>query len=155
VTKTTAIIDIAADEWVAACTASAARGCDVVDWLTAVDTAESLFVVVHLVDPGSSRSEMLRCELDSERPEIESITSWFPGADWHERETHEMFGIEFLGRSQTNALLMRAGDGSSPMRKAAALDARVRTPWPGQESTTGRRRQKLPPGVRAEWTRDE
>ena len=84
-TKTPAIIDIAADEWVAACTASAARGCDVVDWLTAVDTAESLFVVVHLVDPGSSRSEMLRCELNVERPEIESITSWFPGADWHER----------------------------------------------------------------------
>ena len=154
-TQTTTIIDIAADEWVAACTASADRGCDVVDWLTAVDTAESLFVVVHLVDPGSSRSQMLRCELNSERPEIASITSWFPGADWHERETHEMFGIEFLGRSQTNALLMRAGDGSSPMRKTAPLDARVRTPWPGQESATGRRRQKLPPGVRAEWTRDE
>ena len=79
-TKTPAIIDIAADEWVAACTASAASGCDVVDWLTAVDTAESLFVVVHLVDPGSSRSEMLRCELNVERPEIESITSWFPGS---------------------------------------------------------------------------
>ncbi|NKB92571.1 MAG: NADH-quinone oxidoreductase subunit C [Candidatus Nanopelagicales bacterium] len=154
-TQTTMIIDIATDEWVAACTASAARGCDVVDWLTAVDTAESLFVVVYLVDPGSSRSEMLRCELSGERPEIESITSWFPGADWHERETHEMFGIEFLGRSQTNALLIRAGDGSSPLRKTAPLDARVRTPWPGQESATGRRRQKLSPGVRAEWIRDE
>ena len=154
-TQTTAIIDIAADEWVATCTASAARGCDVVDWLTAVDNAELLFVVVHLVDPGSSRSEMRRCELNVERPEIASIMSCFPGADWHERETHEMFGIEFLGRSQTNALLMRAGDGSSPMRKTAALHARVRTPGPGQESATGRRRQKLPPGVRAEWTRDE
>ena len=154
-TQTTTIIDIAADKWVAACKASADRGCDVVDWLTAVDTADSLFLVVHLVDPGSSRSEMLRCELNVERPEIQSITSLFPGADWHERETHEMFGIQFPGRFQTNALLMRAGDGSSPMRKTAALDARVRTPWPGQESATRRRRQKLPPGVRAEWTRDE
>ena len=91
-TKTPAIIDIAADEWVAACTASAARGCDVVDWLTAVDTAESLFVVVHLVDPGSSRSEMLRCELNVERPEIE--TRRFPERLARTRDAR-MFGIQF------------------------------------------------------------
>ena len=90
-----------------------------------------------------------------EEEEVPTAVDLWKTADWHERETHEMFGIQFLGRSQTNALLMRAGDGSTPMRKTAALDARVRTPWPGQESATGRRRQKLPPGVRAEWTRDE
>ena len=96
-TKTPAIIDIAADEWVAACTASAARGCDVVDWLTAVDTAESLFVVVHLVDPGSSRSEMLRCELNVER-QIASII--VPGSRLARTRDARNVRNQFLGRSR-------------------------------------------------------
>ncbi len=110
--------------------------------LTAVDTAESLFAVVHLVDPGSSRSEMLRCELNSERPEIEKHHVVVPGSRLaRTRDSAEMFGIEFLGRSQTNALLMR-GDGSSPSAQDRSRLMRGEDPVAWQESTTGRRRRE-------------
>ena len=153
-----AIVDVPVDQWVACCTDRADRGLDVVDWLTAVDSSDRLFVLAHLVDPGTGNAEMLRCELDVEFPRVGSVVSWFPGADWHERETAEMFGIEFIGRSEPELLLLReAGvlDRSAPLRKRAALEARVVNPWPGRDENERSRRRKLPPGVRAEWTRDE
>ncbi|MCJ7817787.1 MAG: NADH-quinone oxidoreductase subunit C, partial [Candidatus Thorarchaeota archaeon] len=37
----------------------------------------------------------LRVHLEGETPEIETVSDIFPGLEWHERETHELFGINF------------------------------------------------------------
>lgn len=155
---TDVIVDVLVDDWVESCNERAERGLDVVDWLTAVDTADRLYLLVHLVDPGSGNAEMLRCELDVEAPRAPSVVARFPGADWHERETSEMFGIEFTDRGDLEPLLWRQARTpalSAPLRKASALTARVDTPWPGRDQNERSRRRKLPPGVRAEWVDDE
>ena len=145
------IIDVAPDLWVETCAAYRERGFGSVDWLTAVDRGGTLEVLVHLVDSGAGEEAIVRTCLPVHEPALPSLSDDFPGADWHERETREMYGIEFRGRTDTEPLLLRAGIGEPPMRKAAPLGERVSTPWPGAEEGSGRRRRRLPPGVRAEW----
>ena len=39
-------------------------------------------------------------------PQLPSIVPIIPGADFYEREVAEMFGVEFIGRSETPPLLL-------------------------------------------------
>lgn len=41
---------------------------------------------------------------------IPTIADLCPAADWVERETHEYFAVEFVGRENTKPLMTRAGD---------------------------------------------
>ncbi len=41
---------------------------------------------------------------------IATIADLCPAADWVERETHEYFAVEFIGRENTKPLMTRAGD---------------------------------------------
>jgi NADH:ubiquinone oxidoreductase subunit C len=41
---------------------------------------------------------------------IATIADICPAADWVERETHEYFAVEFIGRENTKPLMTRAGD---------------------------------------------
>ena len=141
------------ESWLATCVGLAKEGLDVVDWLTAIDRDETLEIVVCLVNPGTSDCVLASCRIDAGDPRIDSLTSLFPSADWHERETAEMFVVEFTGRDATEPLLLRCAD-HAPLRHASPLQARIETPWPGADPESGRRRRKPPPGVRPEWTVD-
>ena len=44
--------------------------------------------------------------LPAESPDIASIISILPGADFYEREVAEMFGVKFTGRSETPPMLL-------------------------------------------------
>ncbi len=146
----TEVVATTSEQWLAVCSDYADKGVDVVDWLTAIDRETVLEIVACLVNPGSDALALVSCEVDAGSPRIPSLSGRFPGADWHERETAEMFGVEFTGRPATEPLLLRASS-LAPLRKSAPLAARVETPWPGADPDTGRRRRKLPPGVRSEW----
>lgn len=145
---------VSPDAWLATCASFAERGSSTVDWLTAIDREDGLEVVACLVNPGTSDCVLVSSRVEGDSPRIPSLALIFPGADWHERETAEMFGIEFTGRASTEPLLLKPS-GETPLRKSSPLDARVQTPWPGAEPGSGRRRRKLPPGVRAEWVTDD
>ena len=148
------VLSVAPQAWVDTCASLAARGVSVVDWLTAIDREVGLDLVVCLVNPGTAECVLVSCRFEGEHPRIASLSSMFPGADWHERETAEMFGVEFIGRESTERLLSRQPD-RTPLRKSSPLEARVDVPWPGADSDGGRRRRKLPPGVRADWITDD
>jgi NADH-quinone oxidoreductase subunit C len=63
-----------------------------------------------------------------------SIDSWVPvfaGANWHERETHEMFGIGFAGHNDLRNLYLPTDFEGHPLRKEFPLLARHVKPWPG------------------------
>lgn len=62
------------------------------------------------------------------------VASWvpvYPGADWHERETWEMFGIGFTGHPALRHLYLPAEFEGHPLRKDFPLLAREVKPWPG------------------------
>ena len=63
-----------------------------------------------------------------------SIDSWLPvyaGANWHEREAHEMFGIDFTGHPHLAHLYLPGEFEGHPLRKDFPLLARHVKPWPG------------------------
>jgi len=159
-------------------------GLDYFDWLSAVDEPEadppSVDVVAHLVcstsggepaaEAGGLRRLLLRTRVPAGAPSLASVTDLWRGAAWHERETHEMFGLNFTGfddgaRSADGEplgmrpLLLPDGFEGTPLRKSFVLAARASKPWPGAKEpgesdagTSPSRRKMLPPGVPdAEW----
>lgn len=62
---------------------------------------------------------------------VGSWTDVYPGADWHEREVWEMFGIGFAGHPGLRNLYLPAGFEGHPLRKDFPLLARLVKPWPG------------------------
>jgi len=64
----------------------------------------------------------LRIELEENKPKIDSICPLIPGAEYYERESREMFGIEFLGLPNPVPLLLPDDWQSGyPMRKKERL----------------------------------
>jgi len=113
------------------------QGFDHLADLTAVDWAEGVsprFTVVYHVY-STARGEYLRvatdCANDAE-PSVPSVVSLWPGANWHERECYDMFGIRFAGHPDLRRILMWDGYPGWPLRKEFPL-AGVETPLPDPE----------------------
>jgi len=73
----------------------------------------------------------LKADLEAEHPHIQTWTSVFPGADWCERETWEMYGFVFDGHPNLSHLYLPGEFEGFPMRKDFPLLAREVKPWPG------------------------
>ena len=58
-------------------------------------------------------------------------TGEYPGADWHEREVWEMYGINFAGHPGLRNLYLPGDFEGHPLRKDYPLLARIVKPWPG------------------------
>lgn len=159
-------------EWTRAITDARGNGYDYFDWLTAVDRLHEepagFDVVCHLLatDPDDRPLRAIRVTTRvPDRGELESITGLFRGAAWHERETHEMFGLGFSGFDDGTGLGLRPlllpdGFTAHPLRKDFHLAARASKPWPGgkepgegHESTgsPSRRRVQAPGVPPPEW----
>jgi NADH-quinone oxidoreductase subunit C len=162
-----ATVDAPPARWVEAVTAARdGLGCDFFDWLTAVDELEQGYVVVaHVWSTARRHGVLLRTRLPHHEPAVASVVSVYAGAAWPERETHEMFGIDFPGHPDLAPLLLPPEFEGHPLRKDFVLASRVAKPWPGAvepgESTVDgstvdgapRRQPMRPPGVPApgEW----
>jgi NADH-quinone oxidoreductase subunit C len=73
----------------------------------------------------------LKTDVDERDPHAESWVATYPGADWHERECWEMFGIAFDGHPSLRHLYLPSEFEGHPLRKDYPLLARVVKPWPG------------------------
>jgi NADH-quinone oxidoreductase subunit C len=134
---------VEAGAWRASLEAARDEGYDFFDWLSAVDrtydeTAPGFDVTAHLLDvstPGALRGVLLVSQVADGTP-VDSVTGVFAGAAWHERETFEMFGIDFAGFDDGTGLgirplLLPDGFEGTPLRKSFQLAARASKPWPG------------------------
>ncbi|MET9234015.1 NADH-quinone oxidoreductase subunit C [Streptomyces cellulosae] len=148
-------VDVPSDAWIPALEAARDRlGCTFFDWLSAVDEpGTGLRVTVHVAALAPVRRLLLRTTVPHEAPVLPSAVDVYAGAAWHERETHEMFGVDFTGHPGLDHLLLPDTFEGHPLRKDFVLAARVAKAWPGAkepgESEHGgpKRRQMLPPGV--------
>ncbi len=59
----------------------------------------------------------LKVPLPAEDPVVDSLTPVYPTANWHERETYDMFGIDFAGHPDLRRILMPTDYEGFPLRK--------------------------------------
>jgi NADH-quinone oxidoreductase subunit C len=156
----TMTIDVPAADWVAA--ASALRDdprsdCRFFDWLSAYDDRDAgLAVLARVYSLPHRHGVIVRTHVDRSEGRLPTLTSIWAGADWHERETFEMFGIDFVGHPNLVPLLLPNGFEGNPLRKEFVLASRVAKEWPGRKEpgesdadgpSQTRRRVIAPPGV--------
>ncbi|MGH7997809.1 MAG: NADH-quinone oxidoreductase subunit C [Opitutaceae bacterium] len=105
--------------------------------LTAIDESAAasprFTVVYHLYSP--ERHDYVRITADcadDAAPVMPSICALWPGANWHEREVYDMFGIRFEGHPDLRRILMWDGYPYFPLRKEFPL-AGLDTPLPDSE----------------------
>ena len=151
---------IEAGVWRASLEAARDEGFTFFDWLSAVDrtydeAAPGFDVTAHLLDVGTRgavRGILLVTRVVDGEP-VDSVTGVFAGAAWHERETFEMFGLDFVGHPHLVPLLLPDGFEGHPLRKDFVLAARAAKAWPGakepgeSEAGTAKRAPMRPPGV--------
>ncbi|MEU5599120.1 NADH-quinone oxidoreductase subunit C [Streptomyces sp. NPDC020298] len=148
-------VDVPPSSWIPALEAArTSLSCTYFDWLSAVDEPGTGFrVSAHVVALSPVRRLLLRTTVPHEAPTLASAVGVYAGAAWHERETHEMFGVRFEGHPALDHLLLPETFEGHPLRKDFVLAARVAKAWPGAkepgepEHGGPKRRQMLPPGV--------
>lgn len=84
-----------------------------VDWLA----AGQMEVVYDYFHPCNGLRVVVRCRLPRENPEVATISEIFPGANWHEREAHDFFGIRFLAHPNLTPFLLPEDATYYPLRK--------------------------------------
>jgi NADH-quinone oxidoreductase subunit C len=60
---------------------------------------------------------VIRTRTDRNNPEIPTISNIYQGANWHERETHDFFGIKFTGHPNLEPLLLPEDADFHPLLK--------------------------------------
>ena len=153
-------VDVPQESWVEALTVARDElGFGYFDFLTAVDQLDAdphpgFDVVVHLWSLTDHAHLLIRTRVPAAEPALATATAVFAGASWHERETFEMFGLEFTGHPNLVPLLLPDGFEGNPLRKDFVLAARAAKAWrgakePGEsdEGAAPSRRKTRPPGV--------
>jgi NADH-quinone oxidoreductase subunit C len=79
---------------------------------------EQMEVVYDYTKTGSELCRVVvRCRIPRANPELPTISGVFAGANWHERETHDFFGIRFLGHPDLSPLLLPEDADYHPLLK--------------------------------------
>ena len=109
-----------------------AAGAEPTEMSTGLAGGETRFqVLCRLTDVRRHAGINLKADLDEADPRIASIHDLYRGADWHERETWEMYGFHFDGHPGLRHLYLPSGFEGHPLRKDFPLLARQVKPWPG------------------------
>jgi NADH-quinone oxidoreductase subunit C len=90
-------------------------------------------VVIALTSMRHGVTVVVKVRLPAVDPRMPTLTGVFRGADWHERETAEMFGILFDGHPNLVKLYLPEDFEGHPLRKSFPLASRVYKPWPGEK----------------------
>jgi NADH-quinone oxidoreductase subunit C len=91
----------------------------------------TLELLLHLYSPSYVAHVNIHAPLDPESPSAPTLTGVFRGANWHERETHEMFGVDFEGHPRLVNLYLPEDFEGNPLRKSFKLPSRIVKEWPG------------------------
>ena len=121
------------------------------EWLTATHNGgDSFEISLMLSNEDLTESTILSTAVESN---VDSLTEVYPSVDFHEREVSQMFGVQFLGNSNSDLAFELELTGF-PLRRDFALATRADSQWPGavEPDANAKRRVSLPPGVLPEWT---
>jgi NADH:ubiquinone oxidoreductase subunit C len=141
-------------EWVKTLqTARDRAGLTFISWLSAIDwsqevevgepaaEAESIEerfeVIARLSSVRNAEGAHFVAEVPKDDPSIDSIVTVWPGAEWHEREAAEMFGIDFVGNPNLTHIYLPDSFEGNPLLKSYPLLSREVKPWPGTVDVEG------------------
>jgi NADH-quinone oxidoreductase subunit C len=74
-------------------------------------------IVYHLESVGKLHRIALRTRLPRDNPRIAAVTDVWPAADWHERETYDLLGVDFTGHPNLTRILLPEDWVGFPLRK--------------------------------------
>ncbi len=60
---------------------------------------------------------VIKVRVPRDAPDVPSVMDVWTGADWHERETFDLVGINFTGRAELNRILLPEDWPGHPLRK--------------------------------------
>jgi NADH-quinone oxidoreductase subunit C len=114
------VVEVGREDYVALVEAARAGGFETFIDLCGVDhlAREPRFdVVVNLLSTQHTRRLLIKVGVPNEDPSLPSISMVYPGANFYERETWDMFGIVFDGHPDLTRLLMPDEWDGHPLRK--------------------------------------
>ena len=94
-------------------------------------SAGRMQVFAHVQSTKHNWGVTFKTDVDESNPHAESWVATYPGADWHERECWEMYGVAFDGHPSLRHLYLPSEFEGHPLRKDYPLLARIVKPWPG------------------------
>ena len=110
---------------------------DFFDMMAGVDLGDEGFAVVTRLYSTTQRHEVLLravAEGGRDAPRLPTLTGIYRGADWHERECYDMFGIIFEGHPGLEPRILTVENFEGwPLRKDFLLTTREAKPWPGEK----------------------
>jgi NADH-quinone oxidoreductase subunit C len=89
-------------------------------------------VVYHFLSPTLNARIRIKLLAD-ETTQVPSIIEVFPGADWFERETYDLYGVIFAGHPDMRRLLTDYGFDGHPLRKDFPLTGFVEVRYDDQQ----------------------
>ncbi len=92
----------------------------------------------------------VKADFPSDTLSVGTWTNDYPGANWHEREAAEMFGVHFAGHPRLSALYLPTAFEGHPLRKDFPLLSRMVKPWPGIVDVEAMPKAKQPKTVNPE-----
>jgi NADH-quinone oxidoreductase subunit C len=106
--------------------------CNFFDFLCGVDEeALGIGIVLHVYSTSHRHHLQIRSVVPRDGGHLPTVHDLWAGANWHERETAELFGVTFDGHPNLAKLLLPEEFEGWPLRKEFALLAREAKPWPG------------------------
>src|SRR5215469_11610632 len=81
-------------------------GFDLLSCISGVDMLDHLETVYHVRSTVRGQLLQIKVRLDHEKPEVDSVVSVWPTANWLERETYDLFGIRFAGHPDLRRMLL-------------------------------------------------
>jgi NADH-quinone oxidoreductase subunit C len=148
----TAIVAVSRERWVDA-HAALKPGFPFFSWLSAIDWSQEVAVgdppsaedleeryqvLSRLADVSAGEAVILTTDVPKSDAALSSLIGVYGGADWHEREAAEMFGIRFEGHPNLIKLYLPDGFEGHPLRKSFPLLSREVKPWPGDVNVEDR-----------------
>ena len=98
--------------------------CSAVDFAGLPDRKFRFEVVWHLYSLEHRHRLRLKVQVDEAMPQVQSLQSVWPGMNWHERETWDLYGIRFLGHPDLRRILLYEEFVGHPLRKEYPIDKR-------------------------------
>lgn len=92
--------------------------CDLYSVNAGVDTGRELQSVTFVRGTDTHVFVMLRTRCDELDPHVPSLVPVWEGANWPERETYDMFGIEFDGHPDLRRIMLEESFPGHPLRKS-------------------------------------